>query len=79
VLQVEAPSKHVSFAGEHTGQHKAFSTLCTPDRLGKRLPMVQHCGDNCLYEEPCLLAFDLYIAEVRSIDRAGFWLTRQRR
>ena len=75
-MQVQAGSKASSSAFEHSGQQqKAFATLCTPSRLGKRLPLVLHCGDNCLYEEPCLLAFDLYIAEVRGTAEAGFCLT----
>ena len=54
------------------GPRAALSSLCTPDRLGKRLPMVLHCGENSLYEEPCLLAFDLFVGEVSR--HAAAWL-----
>ena len=57
---------------EEDGPRTAFSTLCTPSSLGKRLPMVLHNGDKCLYEEPCLLAFDLYVGEVRQLDACCF-------
>ena len=56
---------------EQTGQHAEVSTLCTPSRLGKRLPLVLHSGDKCVYEEPCLLALDLFIGEVRVWLRLG--------
>jgi hypothetical protein len=59
------PTWRCTAVSEENGPRTAFSTLCTPSSLGKRLPMVLHNGDNCLYEEPCLLAFDFFVGEVR--------------
>lgn len=60
LLRAEGEGAHVL--------HTQLSTMYTASGEGpeyRRLPMVLHNAEHTLYEEPCVVAMDLLIGEVR--------------